>query len=42
MAFAAHDIVELFDDVLRDLSLVPYHVKSWDELPLLLDKVAEE
>ena len=42
MAFAAHDIVQLFDGVLRALSLVPYHVKSWDELPALLDYVAEE
>jgi hypothetical protein len=34
--------VQLFDQVLRELSLVPYHVKSWSELPGLLDLVAEE
>jgi hypothetical protein len=42
MAFAATDIVQLFDEVLRELSLVPYFVKSWDELPAFLDHVAEE
>jgi hypothetical protein len=41
-AFAAHDIVQLFDGVLRELSLIPYHVKSWTELPALLDIIAEE
>lgn len=41
-AFAAHDIVQLFDTVLRELSLVPYHVKSWDELPVLLDHISAE
>ena len=42
MAFAASDIVELFDRVLRQLSLVPYHVNSWDELPAFLDSISEE
>jgi hypothetical protein len=42
MAFAATDIVELFDEVLRELSLIPYHLKSWSELTALLDYLAEE
>lgn len=42
IAFAASDIVHLFDGVLRQLSLVPFHVKSWDELPAFLDHVSEE
>ncbi len=41
-AFAATDIVRLFDEVLRELSLVPYFVKSWDELPAFLDHIAAE
>jgi hypothetical protein len=41
-AFAATDIVRLFDGVLRELSLVPYFVKSWDELPAFLDHIAAE
>lgn len=41
-AFAARDILSLFADVLKELSLIPYHVSSWDEIPALLDIIAKK
>ena len=40
VAHITRDIVRLFDDVLEQLSLVPYHVTVWDEINDLLEVIA--
>ena len=42
LALIARDVLDLFDDVLMDLSLVPYHVTSWSEIVRLLEIVAND
>jgi hypothetical protein len=41
LALIARDIVDLFDDVLIDLSLTPYHVASWNEIVTLLEIISK-
>lgn|GEM_PF-1757699 len=42
LAFMMRDIQSLFDDLLEELSLIPYHVTAWSEIGELLDKVMED
>lgn len=42
LALIARDVVDLFDDVLIDLSLTPYHVASWDEIVTLLEIISND
>jgi hypothetical protein len=42
LALVARDVFNLFDDVLLDLSLVPYHVTAWSEIVRLLEIVAND
>ena len=42
LALTARDVFNLFDDVLMDLSLVPYHVTAWSEIVRLLEIVAND
>lgn len=42
LAVAARDLETLFDEVLLDLSLTPYHVSSWDEVTTLLMRIARK
>jgi hypothetical protein len=39
-AMLARDVLNLFDDVLTDLSLTPYHVARWSEVVSLLEIVS--
>jgi len=36
----SRDIIHLFDEVLKQLSLIPYHVTVWDEIQELLKEIA--
>jgi len=38
----SRDILRLFDEVLEQLSLIPYHVTTWDEIPELLEVIAAD
>jgi len=38
-AWLKHDVQRLFDNLLEDLSLVPYHVTDWSEVGPLIDRV---
>lgn len=40
LAKISRDIVNLFDEVLTQLSLIPYHVTVWDEIHDLLKEIA--
>jgi hypothetical protein len=40
-AWMMHDVEKLFDNLLEELSLIPYHVTEWSEVGYLLDKVME-
>lgn len=42
LAFMMRDVQALFDDLLEELSLIPYHVTAWSEIGELLDKVMED
>lgn len=42
LALMARGVLDLFDDVLIDLSLVPYHVASWNEIVRILEIVADD
>jgi hypothetical protein len=43
VAKISRDIVQLFDEVLEQLSLIPYHVTVWDEVhDLLLEVIADD
>ena len=42
LAAMARGVLDLFDDVLIDLSLVPYHVTSWGEIVRILEIVAND
>ncbi|HXA17074.1 MAG TPA: SIR2 family protein [Thermoanaerobaculia bacterium] len=39
LAKVSRDILHLFDEVLMQLSLIPYHVTDWDEIPDLLKDI---
>ncbi|HEX3067827.1 MAG TPA: SIR2 family protein [Thermoanaerobaculia bacterium] len=39
LANISRDILRLFDDVLTQLSLIPYHVTLWDEIQELLKEI---
>lgn len=38
----SRDILRLFDEVLEQLSLIPYHVTTWDEIEELLEVIAND
>jgi SIR2-like domain len=40
LATISRDIIRLFDEVLSQLSLIPYHVTVWDEIQELLKEIA--
>ena len=39
-AFIGRDVQTLFDEVLEELSLIPYHVGHWSEISDLLTRVS--
>jgi hypothetical protein len=41
IAWMMRDIQKLFDNLLEELSLIPYHVTSWSEVGPLLDRVID-
>ncbi|HKS21276.1 MAG TPA: SIR2 family protein [Thermoanaerobaculia bacterium] len=41
-AWLKHDVQRLFDNLLEELSLVPYHVTEWSEVGPLIDRVGED
>lgn len=42
VAWMMHDVQRLFDNLLEELSLIPYHVTSWSEIADLLDRVTHD
>lgn len=42
VAWMMHDVQMLFDNLLEELSLIPYHVTAWSEIAELLDRVAQD
>jgi hypothetical protein len=41
-AWVKHDIQRLFDDLLEELSLIPYHVTDWSEIGELIDRIIDK
>jgi hypothetical protein len=41
-AWMMRDVQVLFDNLLEELSLIPYHVTAWSEVGPLLDRVMED
>jgi hypothetical protein len=41
-AWVMHDMQKLFDNLLEELSLVPYHVTAWSEIGELLDRINDD
>ena len=41
-AWMMRDMQSLFDNLLEELSLIPYHVTAWSEVSPLLDRVMED
>jgi SIR2-like domain len=41
-AWMKHDVQRLFDSLLEELSLIPYHVTEWSEVGELIDRVGAE
>jgi hypothetical protein len=42
VAWMMRDVQSLFDNLLEELSLIPYHVKEWAEVGRLLDRVRQD
>lgn len=40
-AWMKHDVQRLFDNLLEELSLIPYHVTEWSEVGDLIDRVGK-
>jgi hypothetical protein len=42
VAWMMRDVQQMFDNLLEELSLIPYHVKEWSEVGRLLDEVRHD
>lgn len=40
-AWMKYDVQRMFDDLLEELSLIPYHVTDWSEVGELIDRIME-